>query len=72
MPVVVSLVLALPRTGSRRQFAPPDAVPACTGTAGCIVPDRQLLILLVLTPPVAWGIGRLFHRRIGELEWRET
>ena len=44
-----------------------------TGTVGHLVPDwRILLILLVVTPFVAWVIGRLVHRRVGEPEYRET
>lgn len=44
-----------------------------TGTVGHLVPDwRILVILLVVTPFVAWVIGRLVHRRVGEPEYRET
>ncbi|WP_460490601.1 hypothetical protein, partial [Corynebacterium nasicanis] len=44
-----------------------------TGTAGYFLPDwRMQLILLVLTPVATWAVGSLFHRRLGELEYRET
>ena len=58
---------------SSRTTIHPTGVVLETGTAGYLVPDwRVLLILLVATPVLAWAIGSLFHRRLGELEYRET
>ena len=58
---------------SSRTLVHPTGVVMETGTVGYLVPDwRLLLILLVATPVLAWAVGSLFHRRPGELEYRET
>ncbi|MDO5669665.1 MAG: hypothetical protein Q4G50_06650 [Corynebacterium sp.] len=58
---------------STRTVVHPTGVVMETGAAGYLAPDWWLLlVLLVLTPVAAWAVGSLFHRRLGELEYRET
>ena len=58
---------------STRTEVDPSGLVLHVGTAGHMVPDwRVLLILLVLTPLAAWAVGSLFHRRPGVPEYRET
>ncbi|MDO5513029.1 FtsX-like permease family protein [Corynebacterium sp.] len=58
---------------SPRTIAHPSGAVLETGSAAYLSADWPvLLILLVITPAVAWAIGSLFHRQLGEQEYRQT